>query len=239
MQEEEEQEEEWKKRHFVHYVTSQSLSSSFQRIHVWKAWSKDPHPQVEMSVECVSSTLREHLPVHTIASDSVSISPRCVPPYRQCTPIGRKNSGSDPALLRSASYSTGWHISSFPSSLFVLFSNCCNEPMGCQQRGGTAAKGGSSSLLCNGRSSVSSQQTCYWLLRLSPHKLCSPLHCCIIYKTAADVWVVTPRMMTPLTENLQNTNPVKITSFHRWGELVMMVVTFPFTRSITPRSETK
>lgn len=78
-------------------------------------------------------------PVHTIASDSVSIFPRCVPPHRQCTPIGRKTSGSDPALLRSVFYSIGWHFSFFPSSpcVCVLFFNWCNEPMLCcrQRRG--------------------------------------------------------------------------------------------------------
>lgn len=98
-------------------------------------------------------------PVHTIASDSVSIFPRCVPPHRQCTPIGRKTSGSDPALLRSAFYSTGWHISSFPSSPLVLFSNCCNELTSCQWReGGRTTAKGYSSLPCIGRSSVSFQQ---------------------------------------------------------------------------------
>lgn len=75
--------------------------------------------------------------VQTIASNSESIFPRFVPPNRQRTPIGRKTSGSNPALSMSALYSTGWRFSFFPFSpcVCVLLFNRYNEPALSAQRG--------------------------------------------------------------------------------------------------------
>lgn len=72
----------------------------------------------------------------TVASNMVSIFPHFVSPCRQCTPIGRESSGSDPALLRSLFYGIARHLSYFPSSrcFCVLFFDWHNELMLCRQR---------------------------------------------------------------------------------------------------------
>lgn len=125
----------------VHYVTSCTSESQhfFWENPFLKSTEHKP-PSAGANVCWMHIIHSEVAPsVHTIASDSVSIFPRFVPPYRQRTPIGRKTSGSDPALSISVFYSTGWHFSFFPFSpcACVLLFKWCNEPMlCCRQRKG-------------------------------------------------------------------------------------------------------